>query len=58
MDSMAVSFEEVGMAVQALVSDYIDEVDEQVKEDVDAAAKVTESELHGWSGTTPRSAPR
>lgn len=49
MDNIVVSLEEVGMAVEMLVSDYIDEVNDQIKEDVDAAAKVTEEELHSTS---------
>ena len=46
---MVVDISEVGMAVEALVSDYISEVDDQVREDVDAAAKFTSEMLQDIS---------
>ena len=52
---MTVTVEEIGMGLEALVSDYVQELEEQSHEDVDAAAKVCESELHAWKGRTSRS---
>ena len=45
VDSMTVSLDELGSAISAFLSDYADELESQTIEDVDAAAKVTESEL-------------
>lgn len=49
MDSMTVTVDEIGMALGVLVSDYVQELDEQAREDVDAAAEVCESQLHDTS---------
>ena len=46
---MTVTFEQVGMAIRALCEDYVQELDEHSREDVDAAARVCEDQLHDTS---------
>ena len=46
---MTVSLEDLGMALQVLCSDFERELEEQARDDVDAAAKVCEEQLHETS---------
>lgn len=49
MDSATVTVEGIGMALQAICSDFERELEEQMREDIDAAAKVCEEQLHDTS---------
>ena len=55
MDSASVSVDELGSSLSAFLSGYVKELEDQAKEDVDAAARATEEELHEWKGRTGRS---
>ena len=48
---MTVSVEEIGMALEAFCTEYVEDLEDQAREDIDAAAKVCEGKLHD---TSPR----